>query len=77
MFLGIRIASRTLTRGRRGRSQLKININEHATFLFILESDPEVKVIGTAKNGLEGLEKIKELKPMAPAVPKFITSRGL
>ena len=29
----------------------------------ILSSDPEVEVIGTAKNGLEGLEKIKELQP--------------
>ncbi|MEN8189172.1 MAG: chemotaxis protein CheB [Thermodesulfobacteriota bacterium] len=28
-----------------------------------LESDSEVEVIGTAKNGLEGLEKIKELRP--------------
>ncbi len=29
----------------------------------ILQSDPEVEVVGTAKNGLQGLEKIKELRP--------------
>ena len=29
----------------------------------ILESDPEVEVVGTAKNGRQGLEKIKELRP--------------
>ncbi len=29
----------------------------------ILESDPEIEVIGTARNGKEALEKIKELKP--------------
>ena len=29
----------------------------------ILETDPDIQVIGTAKNGLEGLQKIKELRP--------------
>ena len=29
----------------------------------ILESDPELQVVGTASDGLEGLEKIKELRP--------------
>ena len=29
----------------------------------ILESDPQLHVVGTAKNGLEGLDKIKLLKP--------------
>ncbi len=29
----------------------------------ILESDPDVEVVGTAKNGRQGLEKIKELHP--------------
>lgn len=29
----------------------------------LLESDPDIEVIGTAKNGLEGLKKIKELRP--------------
>ena len=29
----------------------------------LLESDPEVEVVGSARNGLEGLEQIKLLKP--------------
>lgn len=29
----------------------------------ILESDPQIEVVGTAKNGLEGLSKIKALSP--------------
>lgn len=29
----------------------------------ILNSDPDIEVIGSAKNGLQALEKIKELKP--------------
>jgi len=29
----------------------------------ILETDPMIQVIGTAKNGMEGLEKIKQLHP--------------
>ncbi|MDQ7037870.1 MAG: chemotaxis response regulator protein-glutamate methylesterase [Aquificota bacterium] len=29
----------------------------------ILESDPEIEVVGTARNGLEAVEKAKELKP--------------
>lgn len=29
----------------------------------ILESDPDIEVVGVAKNGLEGLEKIKTLSP--------------
>ena len=29
----------------------------------ILESDPDLKVVGTAKNGLDGLKKVKELTP--------------
>jgi len=30
---------------------------------IMLESDPQIKVIGTARNGLEGVEKAAELKP--------------
>ncbi|MDM8547959.1 chemotaxis protein CheB [Candidatus Venteria ishoeyi] len=29
----------------------------------LLQSDPEIEVVGSARNGLEGLEKIKTLKP--------------
>ncbi len=29
----------------------------------ILEKDPEIKVVGTAKDGLEAIEKVKKLKP--------------
>jgi len=29
----------------------------------ILESDPEIEVVDTARNGKEALEKIKSLKP--------------
>ncbi len=29
----------------------------------MLNSDPEITVVGTAKNGLEGLKKVKELRP--------------
>jgi two-component system chemotaxis response regulator CheB len=29
----------------------------------ILETDPDVQIVGTAKDGLDGLRKIKELKP--------------
>ncbi|MEN8258244.1 MAG: chemotaxis protein CheB [Thermodesulfobacteriota bacterium] len=46
----------------------KVVVVDDATFMLkavteILESDPDVKVVGTAKNGLEGLEQIKELNP--------------
>ncbi len=30
---------------------------------MMLESDPEIKVVGTARDGREGIEKIRELKP--------------
>lgn len=48
--------------------QTKVLVVDDATFMVkavsdILESDPSVKVVGTARNGLEGLEKVKELKP--------------
>ncbi|MCK4840091.1 MAG: chemotaxis protein CheB [Desulfobulbaceae bacterium] len=48
--------------------KIKVLVVDDATFMVkavsdILESDPMVEVIGTAKNGLEGLEKVKELQP--------------
>lgn len=48
--------------------ETKVLVVDDATFMVkavseILESDPSVTVVGTAKNGLEGLEKVKELKP--------------
>jgi len=30
---------------------------------MMLESDPAIKVIGTANNGEDGIEKVKQLKP--------------
>lgn len=46
----------------------KVLVVDDASFMTkaiseILESDPDIEVIGTAKNGLEGLKKIKELRP--------------
>lgn len=46
----------------------KVLVIDDASFMTkaiseILETDPDIEVIGTAKNGLEGLEKIKELRP--------------
>jgi two-component system chemotaxis response regulator CheB len=48
--------------------KIKVLVVDDATFMVkavsdILESDPMVEVIGTAKNGLQGLEKVKELRP--------------
>ncbi|WPD20781.1 MAG: chemotaxis protein CheB [Candidatus Electrothrix scaldis] len=48
--------------------KLKVLVVDDATFMTkaisdLLESDPDIEVIGVANNGLEGLEKIKELKP--------------
>jgi two-component system chemotaxis response regulator CheB len=48
--------------------KIKVLVVDDATFMVkavsdILESDPLVEVIGTAKNGLQGLEKVKELRP--------------
>jgi two-component system chemotaxis response regulator CheB len=47
---------------------IKVLVIDDASFMLkavseILDSDPGLKVIGTAKNGLEGLQKIKELRP--------------
>lgn len=48
--------------------KLKVLVVDDATFMIkavtdILNSDPGIEVIGSARNGLEGLEKIKELRP--------------
>jgi len=48
--------------------KIKVLIVDDATFMVkaireILESDPEVEVVGSAKNGLECLKMINELKP--------------
>ena len=47
---------------------IKVLIVDDATFMVkaireILESDTEIEVVGTAKNGLEALKLIKELRP--------------
>ena len=46
----------------------KVLVIDDASFMTkalteILETDAEIRVIGTAQNGLEGLKKIKELQP--------------
>ena len=48
--------------------KLKVLVVDDASFMIkaitdVLESDPDIQVVGSAKNGLEGLEKIKELHP--------------
>ena len=48
--------------------KIKVLIVDDATFMVkaireILESDAEIEVVGTAKNGLECLKMIKELRP--------------
>lgn len=48
--------------------KIKVLIVDDASFMVkavrdILESDPDIEVIGTAKNGKDALEKIKQLKP--------------
>jgi len=47
---------------------IKVLVVDDASFMLkavseILNSDPGLTVVGTAKNGREGLEKIKELRP--------------
>lgn len=46
----------------------RVLVIDDASFMLkavsdMLNSDPEITVVGTAKNGLEGLEKIKTLRP--------------
>ena len=48
--------------------KIKVLIVDDATFMVkaireILESDPDIEVVGAAKNGVECLKKIKELRP--------------
>ncbi|MDH5764443.1 MAG: response regulator [Gammaproteobacteria bacterium] len=48
--------------------KIKVLIVDDASFMVkalseMLGSDPEIEVVGIAKNGQEGLERIKELKP--------------
>jgi two-component system chemotaxis response regulator CheB len=48
--------------------KIRVLVVDDAAFMVkavsdILESDPMIEVVGTAKNGLEGLEKVKELRP--------------
>lgn len=47
---------------------IKVLIVDDAAFMRkaitdVLSSDPEIEVVGTARNGLEGLEAIKQLRP--------------
>jgi len=48
--------------------KIKVLIVDDAAFMRkaiadVLSKDPEIEVVGTARNGLEGLEAIKELRP--------------
>lgn len=47
---------------------IKVLVVDDSAFMrkaisMMLESDPTIKVIGTARDGAEGVEKVKELKP--------------
>jgi two-component system chemotaxis response regulator CheB len=48
--------------------KIKVLVVDDAAFMVkavseLLESDPGIKIVGCARNGLEGLEKIKALRP--------------
>ncbi len=48
--------------------KLRVLVVDDATFMIkavseILDSDPAIEVVGSARNGLEGLEKVKQLRP--------------
>lgn len=48
--------------------QIKVLVVDDSAFMrkaisMLLESDPDIKVVGTANNGLEGIEMVKKLKP--------------
>ena len=50
------------------KQRMRVLVVDDASFMIkaiseILEADPDVEVVGTAKNGAEGLSKIKELNP--------------
>lgn len=49
-------------------NKIKVLIVDDASFMVkalrgILEPDPEIEIVGTAKNGKDALEKIKQLQP--------------
>lgn len=51
-----------------GVKKIKVLVVDDASFMIkavsdILNSDPNIEVVGSAKNGLQALEKIKELTP--------------
>ena len=48
--------------------KIKVLVVDDASFMVkavsdILKSDPQIEVVGSARNGQEGLDKIKELQP--------------
>lgn len=50
------------------KKKIKVLVVDDANFMIkavsdILSSDPDIEVVGSAKNGLQALEKIKELSP--------------
>ena len=50
------------------KSKIKVLVVDDAAFMRkavseLLESDPQLEVVGSAKDGLDGLEKIKKLHP--------------
>ncbi len=49
-------------------SEIRVLVVDDSAFMrkaitMMLESDPGIKVIGTARNGLEGIEQVEKLKP--------------
>ncbi len=49
-------------------TQIRILVVDDSAFMrkaitLMLESDPNIKVIGTARNGVEGVQMVEELKP--------------
>jgi len=49
-------------------NQVRVLVVDDSAFMrkaisIMLESDPDIKVIGMAHNGVEGIEMVKELKP--------------
>lgn len=50
------------------QKQIKVLVVDDSAFMrkalsMMLESDPDIKVIGTARDGEEGIEKVRSLKP--------------
>lgn len=51
-----------------GKARVRVLVIDDAAFMVkavteLLSEDPQIEVVGSARNGQEGLEKIKELKP--------------